>query len=644
VTSVRAGCGIPWAHGQLPQVPQMQMHGVHSFVPVVMRTVVPRRVEPVVMEPVVVVQRQFSAPCLVRKASLTAPAAPPPGAAARAKVEAVCVPAAPLPTWAAPATPPQGSRVSPSHDKPENDSETGIPADGSERELFHSNGTLASESEECVSEKDFSRMRAKLEATRNELVEKMAELMKLEANLSVALGEKPTAWTAWSCLPSASDSPKVPEQAEPAEPSDPAQSSVEMQDRAIGVVAEEYESESSVASFQAPEKGCNTRAVGTTTDDLMAATSDETVKDLNTSQTSSSPDKKDGSRSDTARSAPSRAGSGGSGSSGRVSALLKAPPVSARLSLRRRGSQTANEASDTKDPGGELSGLQSSASATMAKKLRRSSSAELTGGSGSGLLASDVARLVASPEIGTLNDFLPHPIPEPEVLRERSAEASASNAHLAGRQKRASAKAAQAKEMQRSSSEARLRGSRAGSREAVSREVKPRLPQTASNERSTGSRMLSSQQLTCNEQPRQSPSPQRLRPATPQRGPIARAATPQRGAVARAATPQRGAVARAAAGSASTSQSQPRAVPTTGREAKQRQIQEDMARKKHPASAKGRQLALTAPLFSNSEAYVPSRRLESSSVPRRYGRSNSPDSDARHRQKLSKPSALPSSK
>ena len=57
----------------------MQMHGVHSFVPVVMRTVVPRRVEPVVMEPVVVVQRQFSAPCLVRKASLTAPAAPPPG-------------------------------------------------------------------------------------------------------------------------------------------------------------------------------------------------------------------------------------------------------------------------------------------------------------------------------------------------------------------------------------------------------------------------------------------------------------------------------------------------------------------------------------------------------------------------------------
>eukprot|EP00439_Symbiodinium_sp_Y106_P084536 s1188_g25.t4 len=576
VTSVRAGCGIPWAHGQLPQVPQMQMHGVHSFVPVVMRTVVPRRVEPVVMEPVVVVQRQFSAPCLVRKASLTAPAAPPPGqghgfvqpegAAARAKVEAVCVPAAPLPTWAAPATPPQGSRVSPSHDKPENDSETGIPADGSERELFHSNGTLASESEECVSEKDFSRMRAKLEATRNELVEKMAELMKLEANLSVALGEKPTAWTAWSCLPSASDSPKVPEQAEPAEPSDPAQSSVEMQDRAIGVVAEEYESESSVASFQAPEKGCNTRAVGTTTDDLMAATSDETVKDLNTSQTSSSPDKKDGSRSDTARSAPSRAGSGGSGSSGRVSALLKAPPVSARLSLRRRGSQTANEASDTKDPGGELSGLQSSASATMAKKLRRSSSAELTGGSGSGLLASDVARLVASPEIGTLNDFLPHPIPEPEVLRERSAEASASNAHLAGRQKRASAKAAQAKEMQRSSSEARLRGSRAGSREAVSREVKPRLPQTASNERSTGSRMLSSQQLTCNEQPRQSPSPQRLRPATPQRGPIARAATPQRGAVARAATPQRGAVARAAAGSASTSQSQPRAVPTTGRE------------------------------------------------------------------------------
>ena len=71
-----------------------------------------------------------------------------------------------------------------------------------------------------------------------------------------------------------------------------------------------------------------------------------------------------------------------------------------------------------KDPGGELSGLQSSASATMAKKLRRSSSAELTGqggqgtvssdlttlllagGSGSGLLASDVARLVASPEIG----------------------------------------------------------------------------------------------------------------------------------------------------------------------------------------------------------------------------------------------------
>jgi len=307
----------------------------------------------------------------------------PEGAAARARVDAVCVPAEPLPTWAAPATPPQpqGSRVSPSYEKPENDSETGIPADtGSER-----NG-LASESQDeeavdAVSEKDFSRMRAKLEATRNELVEKMAELMKLEANLSVALGEKPTAW---SCLPSS----ELAELAEPAEPSDPAmhttslsaQSSVEMHDRAIGVVAEEYECESSVASFQAPAKGCNTRAVGTTTDDLMATASDDNVKDLNTSQTSSSPDKKDASRSDTARSAPSRAGSGGSGSSGRVSALLNAPPVSARLSLRRRGSQTAKEASqDTKDPG-ELAGLRRSASATMANKLRKSSSAkELTG-------------------------------------------------------------------------------------------------------------------------------------------------------------------------------------------------------------------------------------------------------------------------
>ncbi|CAE7572161.1 ogfod2, partial [Symbiodinium necroappetens] len=496
VTSVRAACGLPWAPGQLPQAPQM-LHGVHSFVPVVMRAVVPRRVEPVVMEPVVVVQRQFSAPCLVRKASLTAPAAPPgqghgfvqpEGAATRAKVEAVCVPAEPLPTWAAPATPPQpqGLRVSPSYEKPENDSETGIP-DGSER-----NG-LASESQDeeaveavAVSEKDFSRMRAKLEATRNELVEKMAELMKLEANLSVALGEKPTAW---SCLPSSEPA----EPAEPAEASDAAmhatslsaQSSIEMQDRAIGVVAEEYECESSVASFQAPEKGCNTRAVGTTTDDLMATASDDNVKDLNTSQT----DKKDASRSDTARSAPSRAGSGGSGSSGRVSALLNAPPVSARLSLRRRGSQTAKEASPDTKEFGELSGLRRSASATMANKLRRSSSAkELTGGN-NGLLASDVARLVASPEIGTLNDFLPHPIPEPEVLRESSAEASASNAHVASRQKRASAKAPQAKEMQRSSSEARIPVSRASSREAASREVKPRLPQTASNERSTGSRM-----------------------------------------------------------------------------------------------------------------------------------------------------------
>ena len=295
-------------------------------------------------------------------------------------MEAVCVPAEPLPTWAAPATPPQpqGLRVSPSYEKPENDSETGIP-DGSER-----NG-LASESQDeeaveavAVSEKDFSRMRAKLEATRNELVEKMAELMKLEANLSVALGEKPTAW---SCLPSS-------EPVEPAEASDAAmhatslsaQSSIEMQDRAIGVVAEEYECESSVASFQAPEKGCNTRAVGTTTDDLMATASDDNVKDLKTSQTSSSPDKKDASRSDTARSAPSRAGSGGSGSSGRVSALLNAPPVSARLSLRRRGSQTAKEASPDTKEFGELSGLRRSASATMANKLRRSSSAkELTG-------------------------------------------------------------------------------------------------------------------------------------------------------------------------------------------------------------------------------------------------------------------------
>ncbi|CAE7534682.1 ogfod2 [Symbiodinium pilosum] len=243
----------------------------------------------------------------------------------------------------------------------------------------------------------------------------MAELMKLEANLSVALGEKPTVWS--SCP---SDCSKL----DPAIQhftSLSAQSSVDMQDRTIGVVTEEFESESPV-EIVPPMKSQSrsTRAVGTTTDDL-AGLSEENVKDvsLSQSQTSSSPDttaKKE--RSDTARSAPSRSGSG------RVSALLSAPPVSARLSLRRQKEPKASAGRTT----------------SPSAKLRRSSSARELSGPVSGLLASDVARLVASPEIGatgtvskgghdgftggyvsfpdvlgTLNDFLPHPTPEPEA-------------------------------------------------------------------------------------------------------------------------------------------------------------------------------------------------------------------------------------
>ena len=244
------------------------MHSYSPYVPVVVQKFGPRP-EPV--KPVVV--RQLSAPCLVH-ASLTAVAAPPGPANKVGPVDLE-----PLPTWAAPATPPSKSPQREEAPKGHiTDSETGVPAD------VHSNGA-ASESDECVSEES-GQMRAKLEATRNELVEKMAELMKLEANLSVALGEKPTVWS--SCP---SDCSKL----DPAIQhftSLSAQSSVDMQDRTIGVVTEEFESESPVESVPPMKsQSRSTRAVGTTTDDL-AGLSEENVKDvsLSQSQTSSSPD------------------------------------------------------------------------------------------------------------------------------------------------------------------------------------------------------------------------------------------------------------------------------------------------------------------------------------------------------------------
>eukprot|EP00434_Breviolum_minutum_P037232 symbB.v1.2.033007.t1/scaffold4040.1/size45707/4 len=76
-------------------------------------------------------------------------------------------------------------------------------------------------------------------------------------------------------------------------------------------------------------------------------------------------------------------------------------PVSARLSSRR--------------PKVEVSGLEKSFSA---RELSRPQPRQ------KGVLEiADVARLVASPEIGTLDDFLPNPAPEPEVLENARPEA-----------------------------------------------------------------------------------------------------------------------------------------------------------------------------------------------------------------------------
>ena len=405
----------------------------------------------------------------------------PPGDV-RAKVAEtpVCVSAEPLPTWAAPATPPRVSQPgSPRREgRPDakvgqiTDTETGVPAD------THSNG-VASESDDGMlqAEENSVQMRARLEATRNELVEKMAELRKLEANLSVALGEKPTAWSTPSV-----DASKSPDLAAQHLASLGAQPSADMRDRSMGVLVEELEGEGAVESLEEPAKP-KSRARRT-------KGSDENLKDASLSTSSSPETKKDPADAETARSAPSRpavASSSRSGSaSGRVTALLSAPPVSARLSLRRekRAPKPPKAPAPLEPKGGPLS-----ASAAMASKLRRSSSArELTGrrpaslraelpvpspGAGQGLQAADVARLVASPEIGaitlaksgsqnfracdksglirenlertegaaafvtcptpcqspdskgalpgTLNDFLPNPTPEPEAsdLKER---------------------------------------------------------------------------------------------------------------------------------------------------------------------------------------------------------------------------------
>ena len=140
----------------------------------------------------VVVQRQCSSPLLSKPIFVVSPVSP--GQAARrqggqsvsrsrfrAGVKCVCEP---LPTWAAPATPPR--REVPTAVA------VGAGAAGAGAGMCCDGDTSAPSEDwhKSVSSDDtLDTQRARLEATRKELMEKMSQLRKLEASLSLAVGD-----------------------------------------------------------------------------------------------------------------------------------------------------------------------------------------------------------------------------------------------------------------------------------------------------------------------------------------------------------------------------------------------------------------------------------------------------------------------
>lgn len=168
-------------------------------------------------------------------------------------------------------------------------------------------------------------------------------------------------------------------------------------------------------------------------------------------------------------------------------------PVSARLSSRRARANMGMEKS--------FSARELSRPPPVPRDSTGASGSAVTSGT---LEVADVARLVASPEIGTLDDFLPNPVPEPEVLSEPTAQ-TAATAEVNGKS-----------EAKVPCKEAPV--SNPGRRRSVPGSPKRGAVREAPETARTGSRMLWSQQLTalsCSELPRRSPSPQRMPRAVP---------------------------------------------------------------------------------------------------------------------------------
>ncbi|CAJ1451345.1 unnamed protein product [Effrenium voratum] len=536
--------GEPRASSAPRMVPQMCMQARYSPQMVLPHSPVPR-VQ-------VVVQRQCSSPLLSKPIFVVSPVSP--------GVKCVCEP---LPTWAAPATPPR--REVPTAVA------VGAGAAGAGAGMCCDGDTSAPSEDwhKSVSSDDtLDTQRARLEATRKELMEKMSQLRKLEASLSLAVGD-------------AEDLEK--DEKHEKDEKDEKEENEEKDEK-----DEKDEKEDAVPLAPRGPRDLGARrskAVATDTDDLVALCKAERPGAVGavgatgaTGATGASQPEGEGGRRSVPRVTPSSPGPGPAGPSGpsgsrvrrrtnspgaqrpetgkesekeskakeaknekellhekerpkRQSSLIRSASARSRISLfapisARLGSRTSSRATIGAADTSGTSGSSGPSGSSGTSVLARSSSARELSRPGTGILeAADVARLVASPEIGTLDDFLPNPVPQPEVLSARApratpvaflAEASAllqppcpscrkkymagaTFCHNCGQKRRTPA----------------AQASRRGS--GTSPQTTPADPVPEASR--TGSRMLFSQQLTCHEQPRQTPSPLRLR-STPARAKV----------------------------------------------------------------------------------------------------------------------------
>lgn len=547
----------------------------------------------VAYSPGVKVLRQVSSPNLSPTATaMVVPAAQSPGLVVKHR-GAVC---APLPTWAAPATPPRAGMtgVVRGTGAPEKESDPVVPGTAAPPKP----GTVPRRGSRGVDE---DALRARLEETRRELTQKMSELRELEASLlstsftkrlsdhsltrpfDVLVEESETAGQS-SGTPSpdsqaffkcstkavATDTddllcteagpgpapqgqpdalPEAPEGQQLEQSATSGISAIGDTKRRVEPLAEAVEMVEIAVPVPivpvqpTPEGRENSQENGKVKVDLKTDSKADSKADCKTNSKADKVQvqlKRDRSTSVPKRvqilpprpssiSSPttsaSSAPSAPSAARSRTSSVKERPrmatqlhiPVSARLSSRRaaRNANTAMEKSFS------------------ARELSRPLPADSTGASGSAvnsaptgtLEVADVARLVASPEIGTLDDFLPNPVPEPEVLSEHSA---AQKVEVNGKSEVAKVPC---KDPPGPDAAPSSNPANPGRRRSVPGSPKRGAVREAPETARTGSRMLWSQQLTalsCSELPRRSPSPQRMPRATVP----SRAKTPLRGSSA----------------------------------------------------------------------------------------------------------------